>query len=195
MARKWSRREKRALAAAALAGVMFLLGRWVLVPLFQFSSGAGERIDGGLEVLRAYQEVVAREPGLREEDRLLGAALDSYRTFFLPADTPPLAGAALEARLKELADQAGLNIVSGKVLGHQRRDTFVEIPVQIVATGSIEGFRNFVVLAESSEIYIGIREMNIRSLGARQLPRSGQRRRAEGADIQATMTVAGLIPS
>ncbi len=195
MARTWSRREKLALAAAGAATALFLLGRWVFVPFFHFATGADERIEEGVAILRAYQEVAAREEGLRQEDRHLDEVLGEYRTFYLPADTPPLAGAALEARLKDLAEKAGLNIVSGKILGPQKREPFVEIPVQIVATGSIEGFRNFIVLAESSEIYIGIREMNIRALGARQLQRPGSRRRTEGADIQATMTVAGLIPS
>jgi hypothetical protein len=193
MARKLSGREKTALAAGAMAVVLFVFSRWVAVPLVRFVSGAPERIEAGLTVLEAYQAVVARGPGLEKEDSSLDAALERYSVFFLPGEKPPLAAAALERRLKELAGRVGLKIVSQKILAHRPEEFSIEIPVQIVATGTIENFRDFMVLLQGEEVYIGIEEMAFRSLARRQ-PRRGSQKPGREGSIQATMTVAGFIP-
>jgi len=193
VARKLSSREKAALAAAGLAVVLFLFGKWAAVPFLRFVSGAPERIESRLAELKVYQDVVARGPNLESESRALDAALEEHRVFFLPGEKPPLAAAALERRLKELAATVGLNIVSQKILKHRTEEFSVEIPVQIVATGSIDNFRDFIVLLQMEEMYIGVNEMAFRSLARRQVRRGSQGSGRE-ADLQATMTVAGFIP-
>lgn len=193
MGRRLSSREKTALAAAGLAAVLFFLGKWAAVPFFRFLAAAPERIESRLTVLKAYQEVVARGPSLERESLALDTALEERSVFFLPAEKPPLAAAALERRLKELAAEAGISIVSQKILKPREDEFSVEIPLQVVATGSIGSFRDFMVSLQAEEMYIAIGEMVLRSLGRRQARRGGQRAGDEG-DLQATMTVAGFIP-
>ena len=194
VARKLTAREKVALAAAGLSVVLFVFGRWVAVPFFRFVTGAPERIESRLTVLKAYQEVAARSPELKRESRALDDALREHQTFFLPGEKPPLAAAALERRLKELAATVGLNIVSQKILKQKKEEFSVEIPVQIVATGSIGNFRDFMVLLQAEEMYIGINDVAFRSLSRRQARRGSQGAGREKY-LQATMTVAGFIPA
>ena len=52
VARKLSSREKMALGAAGLAVILFVFGRWAAVPFFRFLSGAPERVESRLTVLR-----------------------------------------------------------------------------------------------------------------------------------------------
>jgi len=192
VARKLSSREKMALAAAGLAVVLFVFGRWAAAPFFRFLSGAPERVESRLTVLKAYQEVVARGPNLGKESRALDAALEKHRVFFLPGEKPPLAAAALERRLKELAAGVGLNIVSQKIIKPRAEEFSVEIPLQIVATGSIGNFRDFILLLQAEKMYVGVNEMSFRSLSRRQ-SRRGNQGAAREADLQATLTVAGFI--
>jgi len=193
MARKISSREKMALAAGAVAVALFVFSKWIAVPVVRFVSGAPEQIEAKLTVLEAYQAVVARGPGLESKNSSLDAALERYSVFFLPGEKPPLAAAALERRLKEFAAEVGLKIVSQKILAHRTEEFSIEIPVQIVATGTIENFRDFIVLLQGEEVYIGIEEMAFRSLARRQPRRASQKPERENS-IQATMTVAGFIP-
>lgn len=193
MARKLSSREKMALGAAGLAVILFVFGRWAAVPFFRFLSGAPERVESRLTVLNAYQEVVARGPGLEKENRALDEALEKHRVFFLPGEKPPLAAAALERRLKEMAARVGLNIVSQKIIKPRAEEFSVEIPLQIVATGSIGNFRDFILLLQAEEMFIGVNEMAFRSLSRRQSRRGSQGAGRE-AGLQATLTVVGFIP-
>lgn len=193
MARSVTAREKKFLAAAGLVA-LFIVGRWLVVPFVGSEAGIAGLIEDKLAVLKSYQNVVARERLLRQEEGELDGALDSYRTFLLPSDTPPLAAAALETRLGDLADRAGIRIVSKKILPHRTRDSFVEIPVQIVAAGTVANVRDFIVFLESAEIFIAVQEMNLSATTRRQVARGGRTPAGQG-DIQATITVAGVIPS
>lgn len=198
MARKISQREKRFLLLGAAAVVLFLAGKWFVLPFFRYAMGASEVVDGKISIVTAYQSIVARENVLREENRELDKVLEGYRPSLLPSATPPLAAADLETRIKDLAGRAGLSIQSKKILRHLARGSFVEIPVQVVATGNVENVRDFVVLLESSEVFIGIRELHLRPLPKRKASRGRRGRGTEGItadEIQATMTIAGLIPT
>ena len=189
MGRKIGKRERMFLLAAAAATALFLSGKWLVIPFLQFESGAADRIEDKLEALEKYGEYVARKPLLLEEDRALEAALREYGIALLPSDKPPLAAAALQTRLKELAARAGLDIVSEKILNHREKGAFIEIPLQIVAKGSIDNLRDFIVSLEEADVLIEIEEINLRALSRRRPPRGGSE------EVQATMTVAGLISS
>jgi len=198
VARKISQREKRFLLLGAATVVLFLAGKWFVLPFFRYAMGASEVIDGKISIVTAYQSIVAREDVLREENRGLEKALEGYRPSLLSSATPPLAAADLEASIKDLAGRAGLAIQSKKILKHIARESFIEIPVQVVATGNVENVRDFVVLLESSEVFIAIRELHLRPLPKRKAPRGGRGRgtaKVTGDEIQATMTIAGLIPT
>jgi hypothetical protein len=176
MGRKIGKRERTFLLAAGAATALFLSGKWLVIPFLQFESGAADRIEDKLAILSAYGSVVARKPLLLEEDRELEAALREYGIALLPSDKPPLAAADLQTRLKDLAARAGLNIVSEKILSHRERGAFIEIPLQIVARGSIENLKDFIVFLEGADVLIEIEEINMRALSRRQPPRG----RAQG---------------
>lgn len=194
MARKISSREKRFLAAAAGAVLLFAAGRWLAVPWVRSVTGASEVIGERLAVMEAYQGVIAREGILGQEAGALDTALEEYGAYLLPASAPPLAAAELQNRIKAIADRSGLNIQSEKILAHQAGEFYLEIPVQIVATGKVEQVRDFILLLESAETYIGIGALQLRSLARRRSGRGNPGGTASG-EIQATITISGLIPA
>lgn len=194
MAKKLNKRERLFLVSGGAALVLFFLVKLLFLPVLRFSSDASGRIEEQTSVLLAYQAVVAREESLKQEADAIDKALAGLEGVLLPGETGPLAAAELQTEVKDIAERAGLDIVSEKVLRQRDRDHFVEIPFQIVATGSIENFRDFIALLESAETHIGISEVNFRSLGRRTPVRGGKRPRNKRG-IQATMTVAGLVPA
>jgi Tfp pilus assembly protein PilO len=110
-----------------------------------------------------------------------------------PAATPPLAAADLQTRLKELADRAGLKIQSEKIMPHAKKDAYLEIPVQIVASGEMRNLRDFIVAVEASPISIAVQEMTLRAV-KRPTFSPETRRYVDVTEIQASLTLVSLIP-
>jgi hypothetical protein len=135
---------------------------------------------------------VGREAALRAEAEQLTNAIAAYEESLLPGATPPLAAADLQTRLKQLADRAGLKIRSEKILAHVAGDAYLEIPVQIVATGDIRNIKDFLVSLEASPVFIGVKEVSL-GVTKRQARVMEARPAADPHDLQASMTLVGLL--
>jgi Tfp pilus assembly protein PilO len=192
VARAVSRRE-RLFLLAALAALALYFGARPLLPKLATLGPRSERLfEEKAAVLGAYRQAVGREGALAAETEALEAKIAAHEEALLPGATPPLAAADLQTRLKQLAERAGLKIQSEKILAHVKRDAYLEIPVQIVANGEIKNLKDFVVAVEASPVFIAIQEMSLRSVKRRQfVPET--RTYADVADMQASMTLAGLI--
>lgn len=193
MAKSLSTRERIFLAVGGGALLLFFFARLFLVKAIDIEARVRKLIPEKTAVLVAYQEAVGREAALEAETGRLAAQIAAYERALLPSATPPLAAADLQTRLKELADQAGLKIQSEKILEHEKRESYLEIPVQIVASGGIRNFKDFLVALEGSPIFIDVRELNLRSVKRRQfVPET--RTYADVNEIQASLTLVGIIP-
>jgi Tfp pilus assembly protein PilO len=194
VARTISGRERALLLGTAALLAAYLGARPFLSRIADFGPRSGRMFAEKTKVIDAYREAVAREAGLRAEAAAIGARIAAHEAALLPGATPPLAAADLQTRLKKLADAAGLKIQSEKILAHVKRDAYLEIPVQIVATGDIRTLKDFIVAVESSTVFIAIQDLNLRAVKRRQfVPET--RSYTEVSDMQASMTLVGLIPS
>ena len=197
MARTITGRERIFLIGAAALLILYL-GAIKLVPANILGSVTtiGPRSDKLLaekmERIEAYRRSVGREGSLAAEAAALGAEISGYEEALLPGATPPLAAADLQTLLKEYSDNAGLKIQSEKILPHVKRDSYLEIPVQIVANGDIRNLKNFLVAVDSSKRFIAVQELSLRTVKRRQLI-AETRTYADINDIQASMTLVGLI--
>jgi len=194
MARTISARERALLLGAVALCALYLGARPFLSRIAELGPRSGRLFAEKAKVIDAYREAVAREAGLRAEAESIGRQIAAHEAALLPGATPPLAAADLQTRLKKLADSAGLKIQSEKILAHVKRDAYLEIPVQIVATGDIRTLKNFIVAVESSAVFIAIQDLNLRAVKRRQfVPET--RSYTEVNDMQASMTLVGLIRS
>ena len=192
MARAISGRERLLLlgTAALLAGYLGVrphIGR-----LADLGPQSGRLIAEKTRVIAAYRQAVGREGALQAEAEALAAGINGYEAALLPGNTPPLAAADLQTRLKQLADRAGLKIQSEKILAHVKRDAYLEIPVQIVATGDIRTVKDFLVAVEASPVFIAVQDVSLR-MAPRQTRIVETRPAAAPNDLQASMTLVGLI--
>jgi len=193
VARSLTPRERLLLLCAAAFGVLFFAGRPLLLRLADFGPRSERLLAEKSAVIAAYRQAVGREGGLKGEEESLGTRITAFEEALLPGATPPLAAAELQTRLKQLADRAGLKIQSEKILAHVRKDAYLEIPVQIVATGDIRTVKEFIVGVESSPVVIAVQELSLRVVKRRQfVPET--RSYLDISDLQANMTLVGLIP-
>ena len=193
MVKALSTRERRFLAAGAVALLLLLGARPLIGRAVDLTTRVRRLLPEKMKVLAAYREAVGQRAALEQESATLAADLKAYEGAFLPAAPPPLAAAELQTRLKALADRAGLNIQSEKILPHVKRGACLEIPVQVVASGDIRALRDFIVAVEGSPVFVAIQEMTLRTTKRRQfVPET--RSYTELNEIQAGMTLVGLIP-
>lgn len=192
MARALGTRERLLLlgTAALLAGYLGL--RPFLGRLADLGPQSERLLAEKTRVIAAYRQAVGRESALQAEAAAVTAAISGFEEALLPGATPPLAAADLQTRLKQLADRAGLKIQSEKILAHIKREPYLEIPVQIVATGDIRTIKDFLVAVEASPVFIAVQEVSLRSV-KRQARIVETRTPAEMNDLQASMTLACLI--
>jgi Tfp pilus assembly protein PilO len=194
VARRITPRERLLLLITAAAVLLFFTARPFFQRLADFGPRSERLFSEKTAVIAAYREAVGREGGLRAEAESLGTKIAAFEEALLPGATPPLAAADLQMLLKQLADKAGLKIQSEKILAHVRKDAYLEIPVQIVATGDIRTVKEFLVGVESSPVVIAVQDMSLRVVKRRQfVPET--RTYLDISDLQANMTLVGLIPA
>ena len=192
MARAISGRERWLLIGAALLIVIYLGARPILGRVAAIGPQSGKLLAEKMKVIAAYRQAVGREGSLAAEATALGAELKSYEGSLLPGATPPLAAADLQTLLKQYSDSAGLKIQSEKILPHVKRDSYLEIPVQIVAGGEMRNLKDFLVAVDSSKLFMAVQDFSVRTLKRRQFL-ADTRTYVEINDIQASMTLVGLI--
>ena len=197
MARGITGRERKLLVGAAILVALYLVAIKAGLPgtlagMTAIGPGSDRLLAEKMERISAYRHTVARESFLTAEADALGARIDGYEAGLLPGATPPLAAADLQTLLKQFADGAGLKIQSEKILPHVKRDFYLEIPVQIVANGDIRNLKDFLVAVDTSTPFMAVQELSLRTVKRRQLI-AETRSYAESTDIQASMTLVGLI--
>jgi hypothetical protein len=192
VARAITGREKQLLFGAAALLVVYLGARPLLERAAVLGPQSGRLLTEKMKVITAYRQAVGREGSLTAEAAALGTEIGAYEETLLPGTTPPLAAADLQTLLKKFSDSAGLKIQSEKILPHVKRDSYLEIPVQIVANGEMRNLKEFLVAVDSSKLFVAVQNVSLRPLKRRQFI-AETRTYLDVTDIQASMTFIGLI--
>ncbi len=192
VARTLSGRERLLLVGAVAMVAAYLGARPLIGRLPDIGPRSARLLAEKATVIAAYRQAVGREGSLTAEAAALEAEINAHETALLPGATPPLAAADLQTRLKQLADRAGLKIQSEKILPHVKREAYLEIPVQIIASGDIRTIKDFLVAVEASPVFISVPEVSLRTVKRRQ-PAGESRALADVNEIQASLTFVGLI--
>jgi hypothetical protein len=197
VARAITGRERKFLIGSAVLLVLYLgavkLGPpRMLVGLTTIGPKSDRLFAEKMERIDAYRQSVGRESSLAAEAAALGAEISAYEATLLPGATPPLAAADLQTLLKQFSEQSGLKIQSEKILPHVKRDSYLEIPVQIVANGDIRNLKEFLVAVDSSKLFMAVENVSLRTV-KRRLFVAETRSYTDSNDIQASMTLVGLI--
>ena len=180
-----TRRERSLIGLAIVVGVGLLGYFYGLEPLQDWKRAAADLIPTREAILERRRLLVAQRPTLMAEIEQVNNRLDAIAPRWLKGPTPPLAASELQTLVKGLAEQAGAEVRSERILPLVERGQVQEVPIEItVASGLREAVRLLHDLEHTTKI-LTVQDVKVRVVAV------GQQR-----DLLTTFTVSGyLAPS
>jgi hypothetical protein len=180
-----TRRERSLIGLAIVVGVGLLGYFYGIEPLQDWKRAGTDLIPTREAVLERRRLLVAQRPTLVAEIEQVNARLEAIGPRWLKGPTPPLAASELQTLVKGLAEQAGAEVRSERILPLVDRGRIQEVPIEItVASGLREAVRLLYDLDHTTKI-LTVQDVKVRVVAV------GQQR-----DLLTTFTVSGyLAPS
>jgi Tfp pilus assembly protein PilO len=180
-----NRRERSLIGFAVVVGLGILGYLYVFEPLQEWKRAGEELIPTRKAVLQRRLLLVAQGPTLSTELEQANTRIQAVSPRWLKGPTPPLAASELQTLVKSLADQAGAEMRSERILPLVDRGGLQEVPIEItVASGLREAVRLLYDLEHTTKI-LTVQDVKVRVVAVGQ-PR----------DLLTTFNVSGyLLPS
>jgi type II secretory pathway component PulM len=119
-------------------GVLLLLFYLAVVnPLLNLMDSWNQELVNRNRILSRYQNLLKSKSRVIEGNKAMKAALTRTESQFLSGSTPAVASADLQEILKNLAKEQGVQMTSTKVLSPREAGTYLEVPVQVELTATI----------------------------------------------------------
>ncbi|HXJ80675.1 MAG TPA: type II secretion system protein GspM [Candidatus Methylomirabilis sp.] len=175
-------RERSLIALAILAGLGFLGYAYVLEPIQDWRQAGSDIIPTREAALERRRLLVAQRPVITAEIEKTNKQIDTMSARWLKGPTPPLAASELQTLIKGLADQAGAEMRSERILPLVERGGLQEVPIEItVASGLREAVRLLYDLQHTTKI-LTVQDVKVRVIAVGQ-PK----------DLLTTFTVSGYL--
>ena len=180
-----TKRERSFIGLAIVIGVGLSGYLYAIEPLQEWKRAGADLIPTREAVLERRRLLVAQRPTLMAEIAQVNSGLEAIAPRWLKGPTPPLAASELQTLVKSLAEQAGAEVRSERILPLVERGKVQEVPIEItVASGLREAVRLFYDLEHTTKI-LTVQDVKVRVVAV------GQQR-----DLLTTFTVSGyLAPS
>lgn len=152
--------RSRAFAVSLLLGVLGLLGVALVYPMARaFSAGAEEIEDLAFRIARLRRVAQSADYWNAQAEKIRARTEDEGQ--FLEGATPALAAAELQARLKQLTEDAGGTLSSTQASAPREEEGFTRVGVRANMTGTINTLREVLHTVESSRPYLLVSTLNI----------------------------------
>jgi len=175
-------RERSLIGLAIVAGIGILGYIYLFEPLRDWKRAGAELIPTRETVLQRRRLLVAQQPALLAELAQTNKSLEAVAPRWLKGPTPPLAASELQTLVKSLAEQAGAEMRSERILPLVERGGLQEVPIEItVASGLREVIRLLYDLEHTTKI-LTVQDVKVRVVAV------GQAR-----DLLTTFTVSGYL--
>jgi len=175
-------RERSVIAFAIVIGVGLLGYVYVFEPLQEWKRAGDDLIPTREAVLERRRLLVAQRPTITTEIEKANKRIEAMAPRWLKGPTPPLAASELQTLIKGLADQAGAEVRSERILPLVERGGLQEVPIEItVASGLREAVRLLYDLEHTTKI-LTVQDVKVRVVAV------GQAR-----DLLTTFTVSGYL--
>ncbi len=179
---KATKRERSIIAFAIVIGVLILGYVYVFEPIQEWKQAGADLIPTREAVLERRRMLVAQRPMITAEIEKVNERIGAVAPRWLKGPTPPLAASELQTLIKGLAEQAGAEVRSERVLPLVERGGLQEIPIEItVASGLREAVRLLFDLEHTTKI-LTVHDVKVRVVAVGQ-PR----------DLLTSFTVSGYL--
>ena len=168
-------------------GLLLLLFYLAVVnPLLNLEDAWSQELASRSQVLSKYENLLKGKNRVSEANKVMKAALTRTEGQFLSGSNPAVASADLQEILKNLAKEQGVQMTSAKVLPPREAGIYLEVPVQVELTATINQLVTLLYHLEHHKKLLFIPDLDINS------PRMGQ-----GGDkdvpLQISMVISGVI--
>ena len=179
---KATKRERSIIVFAIVIGVAILGYAYVFEPIQEWKQTGADLIPTREAVLERRRMLVAQRPTITAEIEKVNERIGAVAPRWLKGPTPPLAASELQTLIKGLAEQAGAEVRSERVLPLVERGGLQEIPIEItVASGLREAVRLLFDLEHTTKI-LTVQDVKVRVVAVGQ-PR----------DLLTSFTVSGYL--
>ncbi len=171
-----------------LAGGLALVLLYLVVvnPLLGLADSWSQELAQQSQVLAKYQALVASRARIAEANRAIKAALTVTENQFLNGSNPAVAAADLQEIIKTLAKDRGVQLASTKILPTQEAGLYLEVPVQIQFSSSIDQVLDMIYYLEHHRKLLFIPEIDINA------PRNFRGGGESGSSLQISLVVSGV---
>lgn len=177
-----TRRDRSVIAVAIVVAAGLFGYAYVFEPLQEWKRAGADLIPTRETVLERRRLLVAQGPAITAEIEKANKRLDAMAPRWLKGPTPPLAASELQTQIKSLAEQAGAEVRSERILGLVDHGGLQEVPIEItVASGLREVVRLLYDLEHTTKI-LTVQDVKVRVVAV------GQAR-----DLLTTFTVSGFL--
>lgn len=172
------------LLGGGLLLILFYLA--VVNPLLSLEDSWNQELVSRSKLLSKYHSLLKSKNRVIDANKAMKAALTRTEGQFLSGSNPAVASAELQEILKNLAKEQGVQMTSAKVLPPREAGLYLEVPVQVELTATINQLVTLLYHLEHHKKLLFIPDLDINA------PRMV---RGENKDIplQISMVISGVI--
>ena len=168
-------------------GLLLLLFYLAVVnPLLNLEDAWSHELVSRGKLLSKYQSLLKSKNRVIEANKVMKAALTRTEGQFLSGSNPAVASADLQEILKNLAKEQGVQMTSTKVLPTREAGTYLEVPVQVQLTATINQLVTLLYHLEHHKKLLFIPDLDINA------PRWAKGD-AKEVPLQISMVISGVI--
>lgn len=186
---------RKLLALSLLAAVLSAVWTHGVRAFVDTLAGYEARMTRDRELLVRYRAHAEARPPLQERLERL-AAVEATQGGYIQADSPTLAAAGMQERIKRMVTPSGGSISSVRVLPARSEGGYQEIAVEVSLGGDIRAIRDVLLGVESAVPYLFVEELDLRRNTAPPRTRAGAvgtEATPEGPRLQARLRIAGYM--
>jgi type II secretory pathway component PulM len=172
------------LGGGGLLLIFFYLA--VVSPLWSLEESWGQELASRSRTLSQYQKLLQSKSRVVEANKGMKATLARTEAQFLSGANPAVASADLQEILKNLAKEQGVQMSSTKVLPAREAGPYLEVPVQVQLTASLEQLVSLLYHLEHHKKLLFIPDLEINA------PRWANKAKEE-PPLQVNLVISGVI--
>jgi type II secretory pathway component PulM len=172
------------LAGGGLLLILFYLA--VVNPLLSLEDSWNQELVNRNKLLSKYQSLLNSKNRVIQANKAMKAALARTESQFLSGSSPSVASADLQEILKNLAKDQGVQLTSAKVLPPREAGLYLEVPVQVELTATINQLLTLLYHLEHHKKLLFIPDLDINA------PRM-LRGETKDVPLQVSMVISGVI--
>jgi type II secretory pathway component PulM len=191
IAHLWQRlsARERVLAGVAFLALFLVVVRYgVISPYFEYTTSLEEEIEQEWQRVFKMERQSARASQINESLNILRQRFQTTWQKLIPGATSSVAAANLQERVRTLASQNNLDLVTTQVMRDEALGEFRKATVQVTLRGELSAVANFLAGVEYGDWRLMVSTLEVRSTYSPRLARAGTR-----GPLTITLEVSGIM--